>query len=180
MSAPGNVRRAGAAVTRTDWRTPKYVFRHFDAHYHFDLDAAASAENALCPVYLDMEFDALKTPWNRRKGVKRNGRAWCNPPYGRGLQQWADRFALESNAGWTIVALVPVATETNWWRTMWETASLVEFLDHRIGFINPVSGLPVKDNTSSSAFFHFFPHPYRISASPVVRNLYIPRPSREV
>jgi len=64
MSAPGNIKRA--ETTKSDWRTPQYIFNYWDERYHFTLDAAASAENALCPVYRDLKWDSLTNGW----GVK--------------------------------------------------------------------------------------------------------------
>lgn len=42
----------GAAFSslRDDWETPPEIFRHCNEIWHFDLDAAASDENALCEM----------------------------------------------------------------------------------------------------------------------------------
>ena len=57
------------------WETPKDLFMSLHNIFHFDLDVAASKENALCEKYYTEEANALVQEWR--------GMCWCNPPYGR-------------------------------------------------------------------------------------------------
>lgn len=60
---------------KEDWGTPRWLFRACNAVSSFQLDAAASSENALCPVYYTDETNGLARDWASS--------TWCNPPYGR-------------------------------------------------------------------------------------------------
>jgi phage N-6-adenine-methyltransferase len=67
---------------RHDWRTPKAFFESVTQEFGpLDTDAAASAENALCPHFWDEQADALRQDWNGKH-------IWCNPPYGRTIKKW--------------------------------------------------------------------------------------------
>lgn len=48
---------------KDDWCTPQAFFDELDSEFHFDLDAAASAENAKCKHYFTKENDALQNSW---------------------------------------------------------------------------------------------------------------------
>ena len=62
---------------KQDWETPKELFERLNSKYHFDLDAAASHQNAKLPNYFTADDDALLQEWQ--------GNVFCNPPYGRQL-----------------------------------------------------------------------------------------------
>lgn len=85
-----------------DFETPRKVFDPLHAEFQFDLDAAASERNALCPVYLDKAMDALTMDeWPGE-------RVWLNPPYGKELKFWVAK-AYEQAFGYhkLVVALIP-------------------------------------------------------------------------
>ena len=88
------------------WVTPHSFFDPLHAEFHFEYDAAASAENAMLPRYWDKRMDAFKQDWRDRI-------IWCNPPYGRKqIYQWVERCA---KGGATLVcALLPARTDTRW------------------------------------------------------------------
>lgn len=48
---------------KDDWCTPQAFFDELDREFHFDLDAAASSENAKCKRYFTKETDGLKNSW---------------------------------------------------------------------------------------------------------------------
>lgn len=87
------------------WGTPPALFEKLEEEFGpFDLDAAASASNALCNRYLTQDDDALTQPWT--------GRVFVNPPYGRGLGQWVEKASEEAASGRAeiVVALLPAHT----------------------------------------------------------------------
>lgn len=51
---------------KDDWCTPQALFDELDREFHFDLDAAASHENAKCKHYFTKETDGLKNSWGVR------------------------------------------------------------------------------------------------------------------
>ena len=70
-------------MSRSDsWVTPDWLFSRFNKRFNFNLDAYASAENALCGHYRSKEnpFEAL--PFADLKSLFPHGAAiWMNPPY---------------------------------------------------------------------------------------------------
>lgn len=46
-----------------EWATPQDLFDRLDALYHFDLDAAATPENAKCARFFTKEDDGLLQMW---------------------------------------------------------------------------------------------------------------------
>lgn len=49
--------------------TPQWLFDELDEVFHFDLDAAATPENAKCAKYYTKEDDALKKSWGGRSSA---------------------------------------------------------------------------------------------------------------
>lgn len=46
-----------------EWETPQDLFDRLDALYHFDLDAAATPENAKCARFFTKEDNGLMQMW---------------------------------------------------------------------------------------------------------------------
>ena len=55
------------------------LFVALDAEFCLTLDAAASANNALCSRYITEEQNTLETPWANYLSIP--GYVWLNPPY---------------------------------------------------------------------------------------------------
>lgn len=92
-----------------EWATPPATFRELDEEFHFTLDACASASNAKCARYFDVECDGLSQDWGAET-------VWCNPPYGRGeIERWVKKAHESSQRGATVVMLLPNSTDTAWW-----------------------------------------------------------------
>ena len=93
-----------------EWATPQGFFDELNSVFHFDLDAAATAQNHKCETFYTREQDGLRQPWV--------GNVWCNPPYGRTIGSWVQK-ASEENAknNNLIVMLLPARTDTRWFHT---------------------------------------------------------------
>lgn len=151
MSAPGNKQRR-ADGGRNDWQTPPELFKLLDDEFHFDIDAAASPENALCKRYFSEEDSAFDHE------LCGGWRVFCNPPYGN-LKPWIELFIKWADAGNTVVVLVPSATDTEWWAHAYRWAEDVMLLSGRVKFINPATGKPDGSNTTGSTVFVFRERP---------------------
>ena len=117
---------------RHDWQTPKSFFRAVEAEFGpFEIDAAASSENTLCPKFWDEQTDALKQDWCGK-------RSWCNPPYGRRLNLWVAKAYKTIGSGGIVVMLIPARTDTSYFHDyIWgKNGVRVRFLRGRLKFDN--------------------------------------------
>lgn len=142
---------------RNLWQTPIPLFVALDAEFCLKLDAAASADNALCNRYITEEQNTLETPW--ADYLSNPGYVWLNPPYSD-ITPFVQKAADESKNQIGTVMLVPADTSVGWFREAIETASEVRFIvGGRLAFINPVSGKPVSGNNKGSMLIIWHPYP---------------------
>tara|TARA_Y100000004_G_scaffold14032_1_gene14966 strand:- start:7462 stop:7968 length:507 start_codon:yes stop_codon:yes gene_type:complete len=120
----------------TTWRTPKRLYDRLNREFGFELDAAASKQNALCDRYYTEEDDALNLSWESP------GAVWLNPPYGRVIGKWMEKAVCEANKGSRIVSLVPARTDTLWWHESAMKASEVRLVKGRVRFVGASHGAP--------------------------------------
>jgi site-specific DNA-methyltransferase (adenine-specific) len=111
---------------RGDWETPQSFFDLVDDEFGFTLDAAASASNAKCADFYDTTRDGLMRPWE--------GVVWCNPPYGRGIDEWVRKGYEAAQDGATVVMLIPARTDTRYWHDYVMRAAEVRLLRGRLVF----------------------------------------------
>jgi site-specific DNA-methyltransferase (adenine-specific) len=112
-----------------DWATPSAFFATLAHEFPFTLDVAASASNAKCERYYDIEADGLSQPWAPHV-------CWMNPPYGRSIGAWVEKAYHEATLGATIVGLLPARTDTAWWHDYVTKAAEVRFVRGRLKFYN--------------------------------------------
>ena len=121
--------------SHNDWWTPPELFNVLNQEFKFDLDAAASAENALCNDWIGEDEDALVTPWD-------GNRVWCNPPYGKGwgsdsLTHFVKRgYEQSQEIQNTVVMLRPAYTDPKYWSNFVMKAHEVRFLKGRLQFLD--------------------------------------------
>lgn len=117
-----------------EWETPPELFRRLDEQYHFTLDVAATAENALCERYYTKETDGLSQSWQT------DGAVWCNPPYGRSVAKWVRKAFYESQGGQTIVMLIPARVDTAWFHDYVYHKATIRFIRGRLKYgLNGIS-----------------------------------------
>lgn len=122
-----------------EWSTPQDFFDEVDARFHFALDVCATKENAKCELYYDVGQDGLSRPWFAR--------AWCNPPYGRGIGAWTAKAE-----GTASVLLVPARTDTKWFVRAFAHAAELFLIAGRLKFGGAENSAPFP-----SCMFHFNP-----------------------
>ena len=115
------------------WETPADLFRALDREFRFELDVCALPENAKCARYYTPDQDGLKQVWQ--------GRCWMNPPYGSTISAWIEKAWQSAKKGATVVALLPVHTETGWWWDYCRHAE-IRFLRGRLRFSNAATAAP--------------------------------------
>lgn len=137
-----------------EWATPPDLFAALDREFHFDVDAAATADNALCEVYWDQHADALVQPWATYHvpfgpATFDHPIVYCNPPYSRCLE-FLSKAAQEASRGATVVCLVPARTDTRWFHALvWDAdrhqprpGVEVRFVKGRLRFGGSTNGAP--------------------------------------
>ena len=140
------------AVTPEDmeWYTPPHILdRVYAVIGRPDLDPCCNrhgppnvAANDYCRL---PERDGLTEPWR--------GNVFLNPPYGREIGKWIDKACAEYLAGntHTMIALVPVKSDTQWWAEMMGTAVCWCAIRGRLNFINPGTADEHKRKTGTFA-----------------------------
>ena len=112
-----------------EWETPKHVFDYLNDIYNFELDAAATKENALCKNYFTLDDDSLKQDWSKYKSI------FLNPPYGKDIGKFIEKAYKESLKGSVVVLLIPSRTDTKWWHTYCSRGEII-FIKGRLKFVN--------------------------------------------
>ena len=136
-----------------EWRTPPDLFAALDAELHFDADAAATPQNALCPDYWTADTDGLAAAWAGR-------RVYCNPPYGAGPANWArwvEKAYLQTAhfACPLVCLLLPADVSTAaWHRVILTAAREVRLPESRICYRRP-DGTPAGTPRFASAIVIF-------------------------
>lgn len=127
-----------------EWQTPQDLFDTLDVEFGgFDVDAAATRENAQCPGWFGpggVHEDALAVAdWGRADCP---ATVWLNPPYSR-CREFIAKAAEQGLRGNTVVCLVPSRTDTRWWHDyVWDREKHqtrpgveVRFLKGRLRFV---------------------------------------------
>lgn len=116
------LRKAKLAATLSsaneEWGTPAYVFDPLHERYKFTLDVCATSKNAKLPYYFTKAHDGLRMAWNTVTNESpKMVRAWCNPPYGRGIGAWLAKGQSEVLLhGGVAVFLLPHRPGSAWWK----------------------------------------------------------------
>jgi len=116
-----------------DWQTPPWFFEACDRIWGpFEVDAAASKANKLCPMRLGKEFGSGGgKPWPFE-----DKRVWLNPPY-RNMAGWVETVIEEAKErNNTTVLLGPIPRGDMWTIRLRNHAEIVE-IDGRLKFIDP-------------------------------------------
>lgn len=110
------------------WATPQDFFDKLNDEFHFTLDAAASPDNAKCPVYFTEEQDGLAQSWEGHT-------VWCNPPYCRKTGLWVKKaYEEHQRTGCTVVMLLPSRTDVRWFHDYILGKAEIRFIKGRLKF----------------------------------------------
>lgn len=93
---------------RDEWETPQALFDYLHDYHHFDFDLCANKENHKLPEYCSVEDSFLQGGVDRFMGR----RIFCNPPYGRFLNENIERIVQISKVAERLVLLIPSRTDT--------------------------------------------------------------------
>lgn len=121
--------------SKQDYQTPPELLKAIRRRLCigiFDVDVAASKDNAVCPYYYDEERNGLAQSWTVPEAE--SNWAWCNPPYAN-IEEWVRKATLEAKKGANTAMLIPASVGSEWWRTWVEPYAYQLFLSPRITFV---------------------------------------------
>lgn len=116
-----------------EWYTPPEILELVYKVMSIDLDPASPwPETVLARKHYTKEMDGLRLPWR--------GRIFLNPPYGRSISKWVDKFDSEWRIGNVrdAILLVPAKTDTKWFGKLAKLSSGICCWEGRIRFISPL------------------------------------------
>ena len=123
-----------------DWGTPLDVFNEVQDFLgvvglpKFDLDVAASNENAKCQRYYTAKENALLLPWDA------NGLWWCNPPFNQS-EAFMEKAHNELAEGRQGIMVLPNNAETKPFRRWITDLNRPRLMwPRRIAFLHPDEG----------------------------------------
>lgn len=153
MSAPGH-RRGGI---RADWRTPPEIVARLSKFIPLVVDLSARDPDECALPGMEPIGDIFNPDPDE---VHEHGQlaqwGWCNPPYGRGIERWLEQLHELSSRGLPSVAILPNATDTDWFhRLVLGLCPVVGLLRGRVSFLDPESLEPVRGNPMGSVLAVF-------------------------
>lgn len=146
-------------ATHTEWQTPLPLFQFLNLQggYRFQVDAAADKSNCL----VGGVWYGPGSPFGEDALAVQNwlSPAWCNPPYGKGIEKWLAKFREQQLLGNTVVALLPSRTGTQWWAKGIVPYASIIFLTGRVPFAKEgVSGKKSQpDHESAIVIYNSLP-----------------------
>ena len=113
---------------RQEWQTPDDFWQVVFREFYFDLDVAATAQNAKTERYIGP--NDLGRVWAEYN--------WCNPGFSN-FMPWMERAVEEAQARNTTVVMALISPSTKWWHwTVTENrADEVRLLRPRVQFVAP-------------------------------------------
>ena len=126
------MRRRSVNRENSGWATSPELFDALNKEFGpFDLDPAATPDNAKCDRFFTIEDNGLLLSWF--------GRVFLNPPYIWGLVgDWVEKARLETdnNRADLVVAVLPARTEVAWFHDhIINVGAEIRFLRGRHTFI---------------------------------------------
>lgn len=106
-----------------DWSTPLDIYRWFMSHCYYD------------PCPLNADFDGLAVDWKEC--------VFCNPPYSD-ILSFVEKAIRELDAHhcYYVVFLLPVRTDTKWFKLLCDFGCEIDFIRGRLKFGGSKAGAP--------------------------------------
>lgn len=148
-------------VVRDLWSTPSELVAWMEIEYgDYDIDAAASKENAVCEKFYSKETNCLKRWWGSNKHI------WLNPPYSN-ITPFVKKAIEQMEHNNQIDILLPCDTSTGWFYEAQQRAAEIIWITGevyqeggteysrtgRLAFTSALTGKPVQGNNKGSVIF---------------------------
>lgn len=133
------------------FQTPKHIFNQLNSIFNFTLDAAASDENHLCPIYFkESIFGGLARSWWKH-------RVFVNPPFSE-KADWMEKAhneVLYGDCPLVVMILPSLCMDTVAFHKFVQDKFHYEVLEGRISFIDPETGKAKSGNNSGTVIVYF-------------------------
>ncbi|QHR65257.1 DNA methyltransferase [Escherichia phage aaroes] len=148
-------------IVRDLWSTPYELVAWMESEYgDYDIDAAASKENAVCEKFYSKETNCLKRWWGSNKHI------WLNPPYSN-ITPFVKKAIEQMEHNNQIDMLLPCDTSTGWFYEAQQRAAEIIWITGevyqedgteysrtgRLAFTSALTGKPVQGNNKGSVIF---------------------------
>lgn len=148
-------------VVRDLWATDRELIGWMEGRYgKYDIDAAASAQNAVCKKFYDERRNCLKVWWGKDKHI------WLNPPYSH-PDPFVKKAIEQMEHNNQIDMLLPGDNSTAWFAEARKNAAEIIWIEAeiqdidgkeycrsgRLAFISGLTGKPVDGNNKGSVIF---------------------------
>ena len=148
-------------IVRDLWSTPSELVAWMESEYgDYDIDAAASEENAVCEKFYSKETNCLKRWWGSNKHI------WLNPPYSN-ITPFVKKAIEQMEHNNQIDILLPCDTSTGWFYEAQQRAAEIIWITGevyqedgteysrtgRLAFTSALTGKPVQGNNKGSVIF---------------------------
>lgn len=148
-------------IVRDLWSTPSELVAWMESEYgDYDIDAAASKENAVCEKFYSKETNCLKRWWGSNKHI------WLNPPYSN-ITPFVKKAIEQMEHSNQIDMLLPCDTSTGWFYEAQQRAAEIIWITGevyqedgteysrtgRLAFTSALTGKPVQGNNKGSVIF---------------------------
>jgi phage N-6-adenine-methyltransferase len=150
------LKRNNVGNDKDEWETPRWLFDFLDDEYNFQVDVAATQQNALCPGYYTKEDDALSLDtwidddFDEHDQIIGEGiyRFFMNPPYSGGkIGLFMKKAYEEYEKGAFVASLIPVNSDTGYWHKYVMKATEIRFIEGRVKYIGyDKSGNKIKNS----------------------------------
>lgn len=110
-----------------EWATPQAFYDELNKEFNFTLDPCATPENAKCKKYYTKEDNGLLQDWSGEI-------VFCNPPYGRTINEWVEKAYNENKKGVLVVMLIPARTDTRYFHKFIYNQHEIRFIKGRLKF----------------------------------------------
>lgn len=116
-----------------EYETPDPLFDQLNNEFHFMIDICASESNHKLPNYYTKQQNCFTKDWTQT--------SWINPEFVRVKKFVQKAFEDSMKFGSTIVMIIMVKSNTNWWRDYVMKAKEVRFINQKVQFKDTKQGL---------------------------------------
>lgn len=116
-----------------EYETPDEIFIPLNNEFKFELDGCASSKNHKVTNYYSKQDDCFTKKWNKV--------TWVNPEFYTVRKFVKKAFEDSRDYDSTVVILILVKSNTNWWRDYIMKSKEVRFINQKVQFKNTAQGL---------------------------------------